>query len=68
VVRALRLQNARIACITLEYKGVEIMFNAELLRTRHTVSRQFTIPKSVRDKYGIAPGAWVKVKKIEAVR
>jgi bifunctional DNA-binding transcriptional regulator/antitoxin component of YhaV-PrlF toxin-antitoxin module len=68
VVRTLRLQNARIACITLEYKGVEIVFNAELLRTRHTVSRQFTIPKSVRDKYGIAPGAWVKVKKIEAVR
>jgi bifunctional DNA-binding transcriptional regulator/antitoxin component of YhaV-PrlF toxin-antitoxin module len=68
MVRALRLQNARIACITLEYKGAEIVFNAELLRTRHTDSRQFTIPKSVRDKYGIAPGAWVKVKKIEAVR
>ena len=68
VVRALGLQNARIAYITLEYKGAEIVFNAELLRTRHTVSRQFTIPKSVRDKYGIAPGAWVKVKKIEGVR
>jgi hypothetical protein len=66
-VRALGLQNARVACITLEYKGVEIVFNAELLRTRHTDSRQFTIPMSIREKYGIAPGAGVKVKKIEVI-
>jgi len=39
-----------------------------LLRTRHTDSRQFTIPKSAREKYGILPGATVKVKKIEAIR
>jgi bifunctional DNA-binding transcriptional regulator/antitoxin component of YhaV-PrlF toxin-antitoxin module len=67
LVRALGLQNARVACITLEYKGVEIVFNAELLRTRHTDSRQFTIPMSIREKYGIAPGAGVKVKKIEVI-
>jgi bifunctional DNA-binding transcriptional regulator/antitoxin component of YhaV-PrlF toxin-antitoxin module len=68
LVRALGLQDARVARITLEYNGVEIVFNAELLRTRHTDSRQFTIPMSIREKYGIAPGAWVKVKKIEAIR
>lgn len=68
LVRTLGLQNARIACIMLEYKSVDITFNAELLKTRHTDSRQFTIPKSIRDKYGITPGAKVKVKKIEAIR
>jgi len=57
-----------VACITLEYKGVEIVFNAELLKTRRTDARLFTIPISIREKYGIAPGARVKVKKIETVR
>ena len=57
-----------MACITLEYKGVEIVFNAELLKTRRTDARLFTIPISIREKYGIAPGARVKVKKIETVR
>jgi bifunctional DNA-binding transcriptional regulator/antitoxin component of YhaV-PrlF toxin-antitoxin module len=67
VVRALRLRRARVACITLEYNGVEIVFNAALLKTRRTDARLFTIPISIREKYGIAPGARVKVKKIEVV-
>lgn len=68
LVRALGLQEARGARITLEYGEKELTIDVRLLRTRHTDSRQFTIPKSVREKYGILPGTTVKVKKIEAVR
>ncbi len=68
LVRALGLQEARVARITLEYEGQELTIDVRLLKTRHTDSRQFTIPKSARDKYGILPGAVVKVIKIEAVR
>jgi len=68
LVRALGLQEARYARITLEYSGEELTIDAELIRTHHTNSRQFTIPKSAREKYGILPGATVKVKKIEAIR
>lgn len=67
VVRVLRLRRARVACITLEYNGAEIVFDAALLRARHTDARQFTIPMSIGEKYGIAPGARVKVKKIEVI-
>jgi len=68
VVKALNLRDARKARITLEHGGVEFVVEAKLLRTRHTDSRQFTIPKGIRDKYGILPGAVVKVKKIEPVQ
>jgi bifunctional DNA-binding transcriptional regulator/antitoxin component of YhaV-PrlF toxin-antitoxin module len=68
LVRALGLQEARYARITLEYSGEELTIDAELIRTHHTDSRQFTIPKSARERYGILPGATVKVKKIEAIR
>jgi len=68
LVRALGLQEARSARITLEYGEKELTIDVRLLRTRHTDSRQFTIPKSAREKYGILPGATVKVKKIEAIR
>ena len=32
------------------------MHGVKLLKTRHTDSRQFTIPKDIRDKYDIRPG------------
>jgi len=51
-VRALRLRRARVACITLEYIGVEIVFNAALLRARRTDARLFTIPMSIRGSTG----------------
>ncbi len=31
------------------------MRNVLLLRTRHTASRQFTIPREAREKFGIRP-------------
>lgn len=65
LVRALGLQDARAARVTLEYKDQEISIDVKLLKTRHTDSRQFTIPKSSREKYGILPGSLIKIKRIE---
>ncbi|MCG2880256.1 MAG: AbrB/MazE/SpoVT family DNA-binding domain-containing protein, partial [Vulcanisaeta sp.] len=53
LVRALGISGLRYAVITLSYNGVVITLNGvKLLRTKHTDSRQFTIPREVREKYG----------------
>ena len=40
----------------MEYNGYKIEINnVRLLRTRHTASRQFTIPREIREKFGIRP-------------
>lgn len=67
IVKALNLREARRARITLEHGGREVVVEVKLLRTRHTDSRQFTIPKSARDRYGISPGSVVKIKSIEPI-
>ncbi|GAB6948015.1 hypothetical protein JCM16161A_21450 [Vulcanisaeta sp. JCM 16161] len=42
--------------MVLEHNGQKIEINnVKLLRTRHTASRQFTIPREVRERYGIKP-------------
>jgi len=65
VVKALNLREARRARITLEHAGAELVVEVKLLRTRHTDSRQFTIPRAAREKHGIVPGSIVKVISIE---
>ncbi|MEM1910141.1 MAG: AbrB/MazE/SpoVT family DNA-binding domain-containing protein [Thermofilaceae archaeon] len=65
IVKALNLRDVKRARITLEHMGLEVIVEVKLLRTRHTDSRQFTIPKSARDRYGISPGSMVKIKSIE---
>lgn len=67
LVRLLKLQEARSALVTIEYEGVEFELRVKLLKTRRTDSRQFTIPREAREKYGIVPGSRIKVKKIEAI-
>ncbi len=65
LVRALGLTHLRFADVELEYKGFVIeLRGVRLLRTRHTDSRQFTIPRSVRELYGIGPGDVVKILSI----
>ncbi len=39
-----------------------------LLRTRHTASRQFTIPREVRERYGIMPLDDVEILNITPIR
>lgn len=67
IVKALDLREVQKARVKLEYEGQEVVVEVKLLRTRHTDSRQFTIPKSARDKFGIVPGSVVKVKSIEPI-
>ncbi len=65
LVRALGITHLRFADVELEYKGFVIeLKGVRLLRTRHTDSRQFTIPRSVRELYGIGPGDVVKILSI----
>ncbi|MDT7969303.1 MAG: AbrB/MazE/SpoVT family DNA-binding domain-containing protein [Vulcanisaeta sp.] len=62
LVKALGIENAWYADITIEYFGQEITLKkVKLLRTRNTASRQFTVPKDAREKYGIKPLDEVKV-------
>ncbi|WP_069806572.1 AbrB/MazE/SpoVT family DNA-binding domain-containing protein [Vulcanisaeta thermophila] len=69
LVRALGITNIRYANITLAFNGARITINGvKLLRTRHTDSRQFTIPKDVRDAYGIKPGDVVEIIEIRPYR
>jgi bifunctional DNA-binding transcriptional regulator/antitoxin component of YhaV-PrlF toxin-antitoxin module len=56
LVRSLGLDRVRYADIIMEYNGQKIeLGNVRLLKTRHTDSRQFTIPREVRERYGIKP-------------
>jgi hypothetical protein len=54
LVRALGIEGAKYADVVIKYgdKVIEVR-NAKLLRTRHTASRQFTIPREIREKYGV---------------
>ncbi len=56
LVRALGFEWARYADVTIRHGDDTIVINnTKLLRTRHTASRQFTIPREIREKYGIKP-------------
>ncbi|WP_069807606.1 AbrB/MazE/SpoVT family DNA-binding domain-containing protein [Vulcanisaeta thermophila] len=66
LIKALGIEHINYANIVLEYNGIEIVLkHVKLLRTKHTASRQFTIPKDVREKYGIKPLDMVKIKDIK---
>jgi len=68
LVRRLKLWGASYAQITLSYKGKRITINkAKLLRTKHTYSRQFTLPKRVRRESGIRPGDVLEILDIKAI-
>jgi len=65
LVRTLGISSWRYADIVIKYNDQIITIkNARLLRTRHTDSRQFTIPKEIREKYGIRPGDEIEVLEI----
>ena len=56
LVRSLGLDKVKYVDVVMEYNGYKIEINnVRLLRTRHTASRQFTIPREIREKFGIKP-------------
>ena len=66
LARALGITRLKYATVTIRYgDNVEVLKNVKLLRTRHTDSRQFTIPKEVREKIGIKAGDYVEVLSIK---
>ena len=65
LVRALGITEWKYADIVIKHKdNIILIKNARLLRTRHTDSRQFTIPKHIREQYGIKPGDEIEVLEI----
>ncbi len=66
LVRALGIEGADYADVIIKYgdKVIEVR-NAKLLRTRHTASRQFTIPREVREKYGVGPLDEVEIVQVK---
>jgi AbrB family looped-hinge helix DNA binding protein len=69
LVRILGISGLRYAVITVAYNGVVVKLRGiKLLRTKHTDSRQFTIPREVREAYGIKPGDEVEIINIEPFR
>ncbi|WP_291766266.1 AbrB/MazE/SpoVT family DNA-binding domain-containing protein [Caldivirga sp. UBA161] len=68
LVRVLDIANLRYANITFRFNNItETIEGARLLRTRHTDSRQFTIPKELRERYGIRPGDYIEIISIKPI-
>ena len=69
LIRMLGIEWARYADVTIRHNDrVITLKHAALLRTRHTASRQFTIPREVRERYGIRPLDDVEILDIRPVR
>jgi len=65
LVRKLNIQKYKFAKIKIRMGSEIVEIHARLLRTRFTDSRQFTIPKEVRERYGIKPGDHVEIVDIK---
>jgi len=65
LVRSLGIRDVERAKITIKYKDQTATIEAKLLKTKYTDSRQFTIPKAVRESLGLRPGEEVTVLSIE---
>ena len=69
LVRVLGIEWARYADIVIRYGNYVItLSHVILLRTRHTASRQFTIPRMIREKYGIRPLDDIEIIDIRPVK
>ena len=66
LVRALGIEGADYADVIIRFndKLIEIR-NAKLLRNRRAVSRQFTIPREVREEYGVGPLDEVEIVQVK---
>ncbi len=68
LVKALGIEGVRYADITIGFNGFTITLEkVKLLRPKGTASRQFTIPKDVRERYGVKPFDEVVVLDIKPV-
>ena len=66
LVKALGIENAEYADVILRHGGTTIeLRRVRLLGNRLAASRRFTIPREVRETYGIKPGDEVEIINIE---
>ncbi len=68
LVRKLGFQDVLEAQVTIRYAGLEYTFVTKLLKTKYTDSRQFTVPKELREKMQIPPGAEIEVVDIKPLK
>ncbi|MCC6059292.1 MAG: AbrB/MazE/SpoVT family DNA-binding domain-containing protein [Thermofilum sp.] len=64
LVRKLGIQNLRYAVVRIRIQGSEYTLHVKLLRTKYTDSRQFTIPKEIREKHGLSANSEVEILEI----
>ena len=69
LIKTLGIEGADYADVIIKYgdKVIEVR-NAKLLRTRRTASRQFTIPREVREEYGVGPLDDVEIVQVKPKR
>ena len=66
LIRALSIEGVRYADVIIRFNGklIEIR-DVKLLRNRRAVSRQFTIPREVREEYGVGPLDEVEIVQVK---
>lgn len=68
LVRLLGIEKSLFANVVIRHEGRIININGvKLLRNRRATSRQFTIPREVRETYGIKPLDEIEIVSIEPV-
>ncbi len=68
LIRRLGIQDVKEAYVVFKFRENSIKIHVRLLRTKYTDSRQFTIPKDIREKYNILPGDEVEIIEITPVK
>jgi len=68
LIRLLGIEDALYADIIIKHGGKVIEIRGvRLLRNRRAMSRQFTIPREVRDRYGIRPLDEIEIVSVKPV-
>jgi hypothetical protein len=68
LIRLLGIEDALYADIIIRHGGKVIEIRGvRLLRNRRAMSRQFTIPREVRDRYGIRPLDEIEIVSVKPV-
>ncbi|GAB6943533.1 AbrB/MazE/SpoVT family DNA-binding domain-containing protein [Vulcanisaeta sp. JCM 14467] len=68
LVKLLGIERSLFADVVIKHEGRVISINGvRLLRNRRATSRQFTIPREIREAYGIKPLDEIEIISVEPV-
>ena len=65
LAKELNITRCRYVTIVFKHNNDVITTRVRLIRLRKTYSRQFTIPKEIREKYNIKPGDEIEILEIK---